>query len=358
MSEIERETSTTPHQEAHNSLFLDAYNFGADTIKHPDARARQACVAAYGAVIGGITDIPNEIRNHPVETAQKAAIGVAAGLGTAALLTTNSPWIAGGTLVGGGLLLGVALKNSWDKACNNVQLSKALSATWKNGDLGTTLDSMKIAEKQLGEEGFDYGLSAIAGGVGAKFSPSLIAKIANEFGPRTVWKFSPRPNWVKQADGTRTSIDPKDGEVLTQYADGTIKESLSKNPTVTYHPEGGSTWEYSSGIKVTDMDNHTTVNYPDGKQMTTYAYGDREIKLPNGTTIFQSAWGDLDVKKADGSSFKKQTNGGIYHGYPNGDYLEVNPAGKKVFYNAAEREYYEIKSNGERVLINMSSKRK
>jgi len=358
MSEIEREISTTPSQEAHNSLFLDAYNFCADSVRHPEARGRQACVATYGAVIGGIKDIPNEIRNHPIETAQKAAVGIAAGLGTAALLTTNSPWIAGGTLVGGGLLLGVALKNSWDKACNNSQLSKALSATWKSGDLATTLSSMKIAEKQLGEEGFDYGLATIAGGVGAKFSPLMIAKIANEFGPKTTWKFLPNPNWVDQTDGTKISIDPNNGKVLTQYSDGTIKEVRSEHETVTYHPEGAYTFEFSNGVKVRDMDNLATVTYPDGKQMTTDAYGNRETKLPNGTVISQSAWGNLDVKKADGSHFNKHVDGQISHRYSNGDTLDIDPAGKKVFFNAAEREYYEIKPNGERLRIDMSAKRK
>jgi hypothetical protein len=184
MSDITRETTASKVPESYSdALVKDAYNFYTDTIAHPDARARQAFVAATGAVVGGIKDIPNEFCHHAHETSNKIAVDVTVGAGAATLLTAESPLIVGGTLVGGAILMAHTLKNSWEKACNNSELSQALSATWKSNDPATMLNSIKIAEKQLGREAFDYELAAIAGGIGAKSAPSL-DEIANILPPK------------------------------------------------------------------------------------------------------------------------------------------------------------------------------
>jgi hypothetical protein len=59
--ESERTITDGPKNEAHNLLAADAYNFCVDSLKHPDARARQAFVTTCGAIVEGIKDLPNEL---------------------------------------------------------------------------------------------------------------------------------------------------------------------------------------------------------------------------------------------------------------------------------------------------------
>lgn len=347
MSDIGKETHSKIVKEAHNPLLADAYNFWAETKEHPKARLRQAGVAAWGTVIGALKDIPNEFCNHPVDTAGKAVVAGATGAGMAALLTTGSPLITGGTLAGGGFLLGAGLKNSWDKACNDIDLSKAMSDVWKSGDLGTVRNSMKIAEKRLGPEGFDYGIGAIAGGASARFLPAIISR----FGPKiTAWQNDIGRNWITQPDGTKISIS-RGGIKSTLYPDGTKKTVLSDGHTTTYHPKGGWTTEWPNGVKDIDVNGTREIHYPDGRKVFVGPYGHRRTELPNGTIIQQAPDGDTLVKRADGSCTRKQIEGSIYQLYANGDSLSIDSMGKKLFYSKAEGELYHIMPNGEKVPV-------
>ena len=156
MSDRIREKPTVLTNNLNERLFTDAYDFCKNTIDNSQARMRQVNVVICGAIGGGVKDIPNEFKNHTLDTTKKIAVNMATGAGIAALLSTGSPWIVGSTLVGSGFLLGAGLRSSWDKARNNKELSKALSASWKSNDPLTTYHSIKIAEKQLGPEVFDY----------------------------------------------------------------------------------------------------------------------------------------------------------------------------------------------------------
>jgi len=46
--EIIKETAPASKSEVQKSIIDEVYDFGKDTIAHPDARARQAFVAGYG----------------------------------------------------------------------------------------------------------------------------------------------------------------------------------------------------------------------------------------------------------------------------------------------------------------------
>ena len=55
----------------------------------------------------------------------------------------------------------------------------------------------------------NYGLAAVSDSLGAKFSPSIIAKIANKLGSKPVWNFRSNPDSIKQPDANEVKIDEK-----------------------------------------------------------------------------------------------------------------------------------------------------
>ncbi len=351
MPDNTREASAPKGGESYSdALFKDAYNFYTDTVAHPDARLRQAFVATGGAVIGSVKDIPIELRNHPCNTAGKVLANLAVGSAAASLLAVESPWIVAGTLAAGGFLTGVALKNTWDKACNDSELSKALSATWKNGDSATMLNSLQIAEKQLGPEAFDYELAAITGSMIAKSEPSLMGRIANKLGSKTPWHFSRDSVWTTQPDGTKVSFNPWSRSTATQYTDGTTIEIMSNGRTNTYHPNGDFTEEHPNGVKeITRHDGAKEICYPNGKNIYIDRSGRSKTTLPNGTIIYQRPDGDTFVQRVDGSGSRKDVDGSIYTWCANGDRFDINSLGRKTFYNVAEGILYEVLPDGKKV---------
>jgi hypothetical protein len=338
-----KKSSTSFAAELNNGLSLDTHDFFKDTITHPAARARQTAVVAWGAVAGGIKDIPNEIGHHLSETAHKVVEGLAVGTVVGALAATESPLVAGGLLVGGGILLGVAFKNTWDKGTDDPELSKALSASWRSSDSAIMKNSMRVAERQLGPEAFNYGLSALAGGLGAKYGTKFLLDDAT-------WGIvPPGPPWIKQADGTQ--MRSEFGMVSTRFPDGTLKNVTSSGYTRISHPGGAVTRLWPNGVKVLENNFKTEVYYPDGRKVFVSPFGNRKTTLPSGTIIDQAPDGYTSILRPDGSSTTKYVDGSTCKNYVNGDWLLTDSRGRKTFYCEAERKLYEVKPGGEKQLV-------
>ena len=342
------ESGANTHPETDNSnIFKEINDFCLQTMNKPDARARQAIVALNGLVIGGIKDIPNEIVHHPIETTGKVVLAAGAGIGVTALLGLGSPYIAGGTLIAGGALLGAAVTNTWNKACSDKQMSQAMNATWNGSDMTTLQNSMRVAEERLGRDGFDYGVGFAAGAAGVKFAPAVLSR----FAPKTIWRITPNPQWVKQSDGTQIATDEFAATTYTKYKDGTIKKTTDYGDTTTLHPKGGMTQEYANGVKVERLTDGTkTTTYPDGKSSTVYRDGDRITKFPNGNEVTQTAEGNIRIDKADGTTINNSVNGYKTTFRPNGDQVYTKPDGSKSMYDKKDTAFYDIKPNGQRVL--------
>lgn len=171
MSDMVREKQIAPTMQSNNSLFMDAYKEFAAGIAHLDGRTRQATVAAYGAVVGGIKDIPNEFMNHPLETAGKVAIAGVTGTALAAAAAAESPLVVSGALLGASAASALSLWDSYNRLASNEKLKHAMDAVYKSGDPSTIASSLKVASDVIGPEAFNYGLvmaSMCGGGRGPK----------------------------------------------------------------------------------------------------------------------------------------------------------------------------------------------
>jgi hypothetical protein len=167
MSDIQRDKSTGSPVESESPLFRDAYRGCAATVARLEARSRQTTVAAYGAIVGGIKDIPNEFVNHPWETVGKVAVAGVTGVALGAATTAESPLIANAALVAGTITCGASLWNSCTRLRNNAELKQSMNAVYKSGDLRTMTNSMQVASDVIGPEAFNYGIATVGlrGGV-------------------------------------------------------------------------------------------------------------------------------------------------------------------------------------------------
>ncbi len=152
---------------------MEAWDFSAQSVMHMDKRGKQAEVIAHGLVVGGIKDIPNELLNHPWETAGKAsAIGmVSACLGAA--LSAKTKWIATTAKFLGWGLGSTALATTAIDLASKPKLQAALSNIWQSDDKQTMVASKVVAEGECGPTGFDFGLAlpaAVAGGIGGRMA--------------------------------------------------------------------------------------------------------------------------------------------------------------------------------------------
>lgn len=192
MSDIRRDISSKSTADCHKSLFADAYAGCATAVAHIEARSRQATVATYGAIVGGIRDIPNELVNHPWETAGKLAVAGITGAALGAAAAAESPIIANGAIFLGAAATGTALWGSYKKLERDKQLREAMSAVYKLGDLKTMTSSMQAAADIIGPEAFNYGLALLgmrAGVVG----PGTCANLRHTYYANKLKPFLPMP---------------------------------------------------------------------------------------------------------------------------------------------------------------------
>lgn len=208
--EIVKETPTHSSAESHDKFVKDAYNFCTDTVTNPDARARQAFVAAYGTAVGGIKDLRNELIDHPWETIGKIAGSGASGIAIGAALASESPLIVGATGVAVVVTTTGALWNTFIRLAHNEALQKSIDLAYKSGDQRSLTESMQGAASVLGPEAANYGL-ALAGGLAGGFIGS---KAISELG------------WNDLTSGLRPLIPiaygTANGAAEMKFADGSI----------------------------------------------------------------------------------------------------------------------------------------
>jgi hypothetical protein len=329
------------------SAFLDAYDFCAATLTHPDARLRQTAVALDGCFVGAMKEVPIQLTKHPVETAEKALIAGASAAVFGAVIATGSPFLAGSALVCGGVLTGIGLYDSWTKVTADGTLKTAMTQAWNSSDAATLAQSKSVAEDKLGLQAFDLGLAAACTGSGAAWG----AKLAVESLAKPRWYFTPARVWEKAADGTRTYEDMKFGHRKdTLFPDGTLK-SERQGMTTTHHANGPTVDEYSNGVKQTRYrDGRIETSHGDGRKITEDSFHHRTIEMPNGTRIEQSPDHTV-ISRPDGSFTSKQIDGRVYKKFPNGDSLTRGQDGSVTFYNAAEGKMYITKANGEKSVL-------
>ena len=83
--ESEKNISRNDNKESAN-LVGEAYDFANHARPDIEGRLRQANLIGYGAIAGGIKDIPNEFLHHPWETIGKASVAGASGVALGAAL--------------------------------------------------------------------------------------------------------------------------------------------------------------------------------------------------------------------------------------------------------------------------------
>ncbi len=159
-------------KESHN-LVNDAYNF-ADHIR-PDieGRLRQLNLIGYGAVAGGIKDIPNEFFNHPWETIGKLSVSGVTGVGLGTALAVDSPILVSGATAASIALTAASLWHTSVQFFANKKLMHSLDSVYKFDDKHTMDVNQKIAADVMGPEAFDYGLGIASGFAGVKLSEKL-----------------------------------------------------------------------------------------------------------------------------------------------------------------------------------------
>jgi hypothetical protein len=328
------------------TAFLDAYDFCAETVKHPDARLRQTAVALDGCFVGAMKEVPIQLTKHPVETAEKALVAGASAAVFGAVIATGSPILAGSALVCGGVLTGIGLYDTWTRITADGKLNTAMTQAWNSSDAATLAQSKSVAEDKLGLEAFNLGLAAACIGSGAAWG----AKVAVESLAKPRWYFEPPRAWEKAADGTRTYEDIRFGRKDTLFPDGTLK-SERNGMTTTHHTDGKVVDEYSNGVKQTRYeDGRIETTHADGRKITENSFHNRTIEMPNGTKIEQSPTHTL-IRRPDGTFTSKQIDGYVYKTFPNGDSLTTGQDGSVTFYNAAEGKMYITKANGEKFVL-------
>ena len=177
--ESQQNSFANNEKESHN-LFQDAYDFGNHARPDIEGRLRQLNLIGYGAVAGGIKDIPNEFLHHPWETVGKASAAGAVGVGLGAALAADSPIIVSGAMATSVALSAASLWHTCVKFASNKQLMHSLDSVYKSGDKQVKEKSQKVAADVIGPEAFDYGLG-IASGFASMYAPKLSEKLPLNF---------------------------------------------------------------------------------------------------------------------------------------------------------------------------------
>jgi hypothetical protein len=154
--------------DASKNLFLD-------TVKNPIGRIRQTEIVLDGLIVGGLKEIPNQVTDHPVETAQKAFAGAALGSLLALARTIENPLVSvalGAASLG---LSGAYVWNLGQRLSSNELLENSLDSVWNSGDEKTVSKAKEAVRDVLGIEAFDLGVAALSGGA--------VAKMISEFTP-------------------------------------------------------------------------------------------------------------------------------------------------------------------------------
>jgi hypothetical protein len=175
--EIVKAIEPVPNSEVHKSLFDDAYNFCRETVDHPDARARQAFVAGYGAYIGGmknINELPEAFIEKPWETTVKTAEAVIPGLAAGAVLGLASPELLDTATAVGVASTASALWHTCVTLITDKQLQKSMDGVFHSDDKKVMDSSIKVASEKLGPEAARYGIE-------------LVSALTGVYGPKT-WK--------------------------------------------------------------------------------------------------------------------------------------------------------------------------
>ncbi len=174
MPNLESEQSNVRNSQKESpNLVSDAYNFADHVRPDIEGRLRQLNLIGYGAVAGGIKDIPNEFFNHPWETIGKVSTAGAIGVGLGAALAADSPIIVGSATAASIALSAASLWHTSVKFFTDKKLMHSLDAVYKSGDKHTMDSSQKVAADVIGPEAFDYGLGIAGGFAGLKLSEKL-----------------------------------------------------------------------------------------------------------------------------------------------------------------------------------------
>lgn len=172
--EIEKQSPLDMGDKKASPFFVDAYNFCKDTIDHPDARARQAYVAAYGGAIGGmktIQQLPEQFAKHPVETIINVAKSSIPALAGGAVVAALTPEILEAAAAVGIATTAMSLWHTCVKLTADKYLQRGMDAAYKSDDPKTINKSINIASEVLGPEAAEYGIqmaSSLTGLYGSK----------------------------------------------------------------------------------------------------------------------------------------------------------------------------------------------
>lgn len=140
--------------------------FLEDTWNFPDRRLIQVGALADGVLIGGIKAIPDQVINHPKETATTAMGGAAIGAICGAAIALESPILLTAVALGTTVLTGAYVYDLGQKLANDKTLNEAFDKVWKTKKLNA--DTVVPIEKTLGKETFDLGLASLSGGAAFK----------------------------------------------------------------------------------------------------------------------------------------------------------------------------------------------
>ena len=169
---------TAVEAKAPGNALDEVLDFCSQTVQHPEARIRQTGTVLQGIVVGGIKDIPNELMNHPLETGVKVAVAGTLGVGAGAALALEIPIITGITIGAGVTMLGFGIADSFKRMADDKQLQGALHNVWKSEDFYTQMQANDTAEKVLGPEAFNWGVTlpaGLVGGFGGNIATKMVA---------------------------------------------------------------------------------------------------------------------------------------------------------------------------------------
>lgn len=156
----------------------EVLEFCSQTVQHPEARLRQTGTVLQGFFVGGIKDIPNEVINHPLETCSKVVVAGGIGIAAGAALALEIPIVTGITIGTGVTMLGVGIYDSFKRMSSNSQLQGALRNVWKDEDFYAQMQANDKAEKILGPEAFNWGVTlpaGLVGGFGGNIATKMVA---------------------------------------------------------------------------------------------------------------------------------------------------------------------------------------
>lgn len=169
---------TAAEAKAPSNALGEVIDFCSQTVQHPEARLRQTGTVLQGIVVGGIKDIPNELVNHPLETCGKVVVAGTLGAAAGAAIALEIPLVTGITIGAGVTMLGVGVIDSFKRMSSDKQLQGALSSVWKDSDFYTQMQAKDTAEKVLGPEAFNWGVTlpaGLAGGIGGNVATKMVA---------------------------------------------------------------------------------------------------------------------------------------------------------------------------------------